>query len=105
MTFLFFFFNLFVSCQKIGCVGKKLSFTVDHLEHGKVYYFNLFSIEKKRNLSLPYGNVTIKYDKKLHPLGLRDNKPLTVNLRRLDGRASFHYKVCCCVWHKNWKQI
>ena len=78
---------------QIGCVGAKLSYTLDNLEHGKVYYFNLFAIDRVTNFTFAYGNATLKYDRKMKPYGLRDNKPQVVNLRRLDGRATFRYKV------------
>uniref|UniRef100_A0A1B6CPL2 Protein NDNF n=1 Tax=Clastoptera arizonana TaxID=38151 RepID=A0A1B6CPL2_9HEMI len=75
----------------IECFNKRLSFIAKHLEEGKTYFFNLFIIDRKKMLSVPYGN--IKYNKKSHRMGLRDNKPVVINLRKFDGIALCHYKV------------
>ncbi|XP_068082626.1 protein NDNF [Anabrus simplex] len=77
----------------IGCVGRKTQYTLCDLEHGKVYHFNLFAVNKRTNLSFPYGSTTLKYEQKNRPAGLRDGKTMTVNLKQLDGRATFKFKV------------
>ncbi|XP_075230815.1 neuron derived neurotrophic factor nord [Lycorma delicatula] len=76
-----------------SCVRKKTSYTIDKLETGKKYYFNVFVINKKTNLSLPYGSNTLLFDNRTHALGLKDNKPVSVSLRHFDGKAIFRYKV------------
>ncbi|KAJ9579506.1 hypothetical protein L9F63_004825 [Diploptera punctata] len=77
----------------IGCVGRKTSFTVSNLEHGKVYHFNLFAVNKRTNLSFPYGRTTLKYEPRSKPIGLKDGKVTSVNLKKMDGRATFKFKV------------
>lgn len=78
---------------KVGCVGRKTSYTVSNLEHGKVYHFNLFAVNRRTNLSFPYGRTTLKYEPRSKPAGLRDGKVSTVNLRKMDGTATFKFKV------------
>jgi len=78
---------------KVGCVKKKTSYTLSDLEHGKVYHFNLFAVNKRTNLSFPYGRTTLKYEPRSKPTGLRDGKISSVNLRKMDGRATFKFKV------------
>ena len=78
---------------KVGCVGSKTSYTLSDLEHGKVYHFNLFAVNKRTNLSFPYGRTTLKYEPRSKPTGLRDGKISSVNLRKMDGRATFKFKV------------
>ena len=78
---------------KVGCVKKKTSYTLSDLEHGKVYHFNLFAVNKRTNLSIPYGRTTLKYEPRSKPTGLRDGKISSVNLRKMDGRAAFKFKV------------
>ena len=78
---------------QVGCVGRKTSFTVSNLEHGKVYHFNLFAVNKRTNLSFPYGRTTLKYEPRSKPAGLKDGKVTSVNLKKMDGRATFKFKV------------
>jgi hypothetical protein len=78
---------------KVGCVGRKTSYTVSNLEHGKVYHFNLFAVNRRTNLSFPYGRTTLKYEPRSKPAGLRDGKVSAVNLKKMDGRATFKFKV------------
>jgi hypothetical protein len=77
----------------VGCVKKKTSYTLSDLEHGKVYHFNLFAVNKRTNLSIPYGRTTLKYEPRSKPTGLRDGKISSVNLRKMDGRVTFKFKV------------
>jgi hypothetical protein len=74
-------------------VGRKTSYTLSNLEHGKVYHFNLFAVNRRTNLSFPYGRTTLKYEPRSKPTGLRDGKISSVNLRKMDGRATFKFKV------------
>ena len=74
-------------------MGSKTSYTLSDLEHGKVYHFNLFAVNKRTNLSFPYGRTTLKYEPRTKPTGLRDGKISSVNLRKMDGRAIFKFKV------------
>lgn len=85
---------------KVGCVGRKTSYTVSNLEHGKVYHFNLFAVNRRTNLSFPYGRTTLKYEPRSKAAGLRDGKASTVNLRKMDGRATFKFKVTKISWPK-----
>ncbi|GFG38442.1 hypothetical protein Cfor_02476 [Coptotermes formosanus] len=78
---------------EVGCVGSKTSYTLSNLEHGKVYHFNLFAVNRRTNLSFPYGRTTLKYEPRSKPTGLRDGKISSVNLRKMDGRATFKFKV------------
>ncbi|XP_046990054.1 protein NDNF [Schistocerca americana] len=77
----------------VTCVGHKTQYTLCHLQHGKVYHVNLFAVNKRTNLSFPYGSTTLKYEQRARPVALRDGKRASVNLRHLDGRASFKFKV------------
>jgi len=58
-----------------------------------VYHFNLFAVNKHTNLSIPYGRTTLKYEPRSKPTGLREGKISSVNLRKMDGRATFKFKV------------
>ncbi|XP_039287878.1 protein NDNF isoform X2 [Nilaparvata lugens] len=78
---------------RVACVKRKTSYTVSNMERGKMYYFNVFAINKKTNLTFPFGNASLLYDGRNKALGLRDNRPVTVSLRHLDGKAIFRYKV------------
>ncbi|PSN56010.1 hypothetical protein C0J52_13710 [Blattella germanica] len=74
----------------VGCVGRKTSFTVSNLEHGKVYHFNLFAVNKRTNLSFPYGRTTLKYEPRSKPAGLKDGKVG----RNSDGELHFYVMPC-----------
>lgn len=80
-------------CFQITCVGAKLSYTISNLQKGREYYFNIFAKNRRTHLSFLYANKFLKYETRTRPLGLRDNKPVTVNIRRLGGKAIFRYKV------------
>ncbi|RZF38154.1 hypothetical protein LSTR_LSTR005515 [Laodelphax striatellus] len=83
----------YTSDVRVACVKRKTSYTVSNMERGKFYYFNVFAINKKTNLTFPFGNASLLYDGRNKALGLRDNRPVTVSLRHLDGKAIFRYKV------------
>jgi hypothetical protein len=69
---------------------------MSNLQKGRNYFFNIFAINKQTQLSFLYATAALKYDPKLKPMGLKDNKPITVNIRKMGGRALFRYKV---MWH------
>ncbi|KAJ8866558.1 hypothetical protein PR048_032417 [Dryococelus australis] len=75
------------------CVGKRTQYLLTNLEHGKVYHLDVFAVNKKTNLSFSYGRTALKYDQRGKPTSLRDGKPAKVNLRKLDGRATFKFKL------------
>lgn len=77
----------------VGCVGRKTQYTLCHLQPGKVYHLNLFAVNRRTNLSFSYGSTTLKYEQRPRPVVLKDGKRAAVNLRSLDGRASFKFKV------------
>ncbi|XP_063229069.1 protein NDNF [Bacillus rossius redtenbacheri] len=77
----------------VECVGRRTQYTLTQLEHGKVYHFDVFGVNRKTNLSFPYGRAALKYDQRSRPAALRDAKAARVNLRKLDGRATFKFKV------------
>ncbi|XP_046674217.1 protein NDNF-like isoform X1 [Homalodisca vitripennis] len=77
----------------ITCVGAGLSYTISNLEKGREYFFNIFAQNRHTNLSFLYGSKYLRYNPKLRPIGLKDNKPKTVNIRQLGGRVLFRYKV------------
>ncbi|XP_054269200.1 protein NDNF-like [Macrosteles quadrilineatus] len=74
-------------------VSAERSFTISSLQKGRDYYFNIFAMNKDTQLSFLYANAAFKYEMKLRPTGLKDNKPVTVNIRKMGGRALFRYKV------------
>ncbi|GLG93447.1 Uncharacterized protein GBIM_00861, partial [Gryllus bimaculatus] len=77
----------------IGCVGKRTQYTVSGLVPGRLYHFDLFAVNRRTNLSLAYGNAELRFDARARPTALRDARPATVNLKSLDGRAAFRFKV------------
>lgn len=77
----------------INCVGSQTQYTLNDLEHGKVYHFNLFATNLQSNLSYPYGSAVLKFDSHVKPTALKDGKAAFVNLKKLDGKAVFRYKV------------
>ncbi|GLV39504.1 nord [Carabus blaptoides fortunei] len=77
----------------INCVGSQTQYTLNNLEHGKVYHFNLFATNLQSNLSYPYGSAVLRFDSHVKPTALKDGKAAFVNLKKLDGKAVFRYKV------------
>nr|CAD7205448.1 unnamed protein product [Timema douglasi] len=77
----------------LECVRGRTHHTLHNLEHGKVYHFNLFAVNRRTNLSFSYGNTTLKYEHGNKPTSLKDGKVSSVNFRKLNGRAIFKFKV------------
>nr|CAD7575777.1 unnamed protein product [Timema californicum] len=77
----------------VECVRGRTHHTLHNLEHGKVYHFNLFAVNRRTNLSFSYGNTTLKYEHGNKPTSLKDGKVSSVNFRKLNGRAIFKFKV------------
>lgn len=84
---------LFMLYFQITFVGSGTSFTISNLEKGRVYFFNIFAEHNNTWLNFLYASKSLVYDSKLRRIGLKDNKPMMVNIRRLGGRALFRYKV------------
>lgn len=57
------------------------------------YYFNVFAINGRTNLTYLHGSAVIKFDTNVKPVSLRDGKIASANLKKLDGKAFFTYKV------------
>lgn len=77
----------------INCVNTQTQYTLSGLDHGKVYYFNLFAINLESNFTYAYGSTSLKFDGHIKPTALKDGKPNFVNLRKSDGKVVFRYKV------------
>ena len=63
------------------------------MKKGIKYYFNLFAINNKTNLTIPYGKSYIEYNYTIKPVVLKDGIKKLIDLRKLEGRALFRYKV------------
>ncbi|KAK6626663.1 hypothetical protein RUM44_009139 [Polyplax serrata] len=77
----------------IVCMDRETELTFTKLRKRVKYYFNLFAINNKTNLTVPYGKSYITYNFTLKPIMLEDGIQKTVDLRKLEGKAVFRYKV------------
>lgn len=78
---------------RVICVGRKTHHTLTDLKHGQKYYFNLFAINHQSNLTYPYGSISSIFDGRFRHTSLKDGKITFANLKKLDGKAVFRYKV------------
>ncbi|XP_019865405.2 protein NDNF [Aethina tumida] len=77
----------------IVCVNKKTQYTVSNLNQGVTYYFDVFAINHQSNLTYPQGSTSLKFDQRTKPTTLKDAKATFANLKKLDGKAVFKFKV------------
>lgn len=77
----------------IKCVGPRLQYVISDLQNGNVYNFNLFAVNHQTNFSFPFSSNTFLFNRKVRPMSLKDGKPTIVNLKKMDGKAVFRYKV------------
>ncbi|KAI4456176.1 neuron-derived neurotrophic factor [Holotrichia oblita] len=77
---------------KIICTGNKTHYTLTNLQQDMNYYFNVFAINGRTNLTYLHGSAVIKFDTNVKPVSLRDGKIASANLKKLDGKAFFTYK-------------
>ncbi|XP_071051923.1 protein NDNF isoform X2 [Onthophagus taurus] len=85
--------NKDLSLPKISCVGKRTHFTLNDLQKGQNYFVDVFAINQQTNLTYPYGSTKTKFDAYIKPTSLKDGKLTFVNLKKLDGKAEFIYKL------------
>ncbi|RZB39815.1 NDNF [Asbolus verrucosus] len=75
------------------CVGSKTHHTLSNLKQGQNYYFNLFAINHQSNFTYPYGQTSVVFDSHFKPITVKDGKVTFANLKKLDGKAVFRYKI------------
>lgn len=73
-------------------MGNNTNYTFKNLIYNTTYYFTVFSLNGSHNMAIQHANATYKHLRP-KPIGLKDAKPKIVNLRALNGKASFRYKV------------
>ncbi|XP_045477540.1 protein NDNF-like [Harmonia axyridis] len=76
----------------IACTGKKTQYTISNLKEGKMYYYNLFAINKQSNLTYPYGSVNKVFKGQIKPVSLKNGFGQAV-LRGSEEEAIFRYKI------------
>lgn len=74
-------------------MNKKTQYTVSNLNQGVTYYFDVFAINHQSNLTYPQGSTSLKFDQRTKPTTLKDAKATFANLKKLDGKAVFKFKV------------
>ncbi|CAH0564027.1 unnamed protein product [Brassicogethes aeneus] len=77
----------------IICIEKKTQYTLSDLRQGQNYYFDVFALNKQSNLTYPHGKAHMVFDRRTKAITLKDGKSTFTNLRKLDGRAVFKFKV------------
>ncbi|XP_044252651.1 protein NDNF-like [Tribolium madens] len=79
--------------QSVTCVGRKTYYTITNLKHNQKYYFSVFAINNQSNFTYPYGTISSIFDGRIRHTSLKDGKTTFANLKKLDGKAVFRYKV------------
>ncbi|EFA08046.2 protein NDNF isoform X2 [Tribolium castaneum] len=77
----------------VACVGRKTHHTITGLKHSQKYYFSVFAINNQSNFTYPYGTISSVFDGRFRHTSLKDGKATFANLKKLDGKAVFRYKV------------
>lgn len=77
----------------IACVGNHTHYALNDLKQNQTYYFDLFAINRQSNLTYLYASSSMLFDKRVKPTTLKEGKGSFVNLKKLDGKAVFKYKV------------
>ncbi|GJQ73646.1 hypothetical protein Trydic_g13988 [Trypoxylus dichotomus] len=81
-----------MTTPQIICTGNKTHYTVTNLQD-RNYYFNVFAINGRTNLTYLHGSAVMKFDTQVKPIFLKDGKITNTNLKKLDGKAFFTYKL------------
>ena len=77
----------------VTCTGSKTHHTITGLTHDQKYYFSIWAINRQSNLTYSYGTTSTIFDGRFRHTSLKDGKPAFANLKQLDGKAVFRYKV------------
>lgn len=75
----------------IACVGRKTHYTMVP-DPNHYYFFNIFAFNHQSNLTYLYGNTSGSF-KNSKPPSLKDGVAAFVNLKKLDGKAVYRYKL------------
>uniref|UniRef100_A0A146LJB6 Protein NDNF n=1 Tax=Lygus hesperus TaxID=30085 RepID=A0A146LJB6_LYGHE len=73
-------------------LGSRTSSIIKGLKPDHNYTVEVFVVNNLTGLSYRYGTATARY-MRTRPLPLRDGRQTDANLRKMDGRATFRYKV------------
>lgn len=63
------------------------------MKRGVKYYFNLFAINNKTNLTVPYGKSSLWYSFSVRPITLKDGVRKLVDFKKVEGKQTFRFKV------------
>lgn len=77
----------------VTCVGRKTHHTINNLKPNEKYYFSIFAINRQTNFTYPYGSTSTVFYGRFRHTSLKDGKATFANLKKLDGKAVFRYKV------------
>ncbi|XP_017778877.1 PREDICTED: protein NDNF [Nicrophorus vespilloides] len=77
----------------IICTGKKTHYAFLKPQQNLRYYFDLFAINLQTNFTYLFASNTTMLSNKLKPASLKDGKLTFVNLKEMDGKAVFRFKV------------